>query len=646
MCGIAGIATWQPMTRASQEVVRMTSAIAHRGPDDSGHWLDEAAGVALGHRRLAIIDLSPQGHQPMHSVSGRYAVVYNGEIYNYRAVRQELEAANHAPEWRGHSDTEVLLAAVEAWGMEAALGRCTGMFAIAIWDRQDRSLTLARDRMGEKPLYYGKVGGRLLFGSELKAIRAVADGQLKIDRHGLTRFMQFGYVPGPDTIYTGIRKLPAAHFITLTSVADVGKSSDAYWQPVSSEVVDNRTRFAAASDTELIDRVHDRLHESVGMQMVSDVPIGAFLSGGIDSSLVVSLMQAQGAGKTRTFTIGFEEPEFNEAVYAKDVARHLGTDHTELYVTAHDALDIIPRLPDIYDEPFADSSQIPTTLVSQMTQQHVTVSLSGDGGDELFAGYPRYWLSADLWRRMDGVPLWARRAAAGSLKLASPALWDKMLMPFVSPSRSQDINGRRMHRLAQLLVTGSQDQLYTRLTSQWAPEDGLVLDASNEAVGPGTWSADGRTPIESIRLRDMQQYLCDDLLVKVDRAAMSTSLESRAPLLSHHVVELALSLPEHVLVRGGVGKWILRQVLDRYVPRALVERPKAGFAVPLGAWLRGPLCEWADDLLDPVRLESQGYLNTKMVSSMWDEHRSGRFDRSPYLWNILMFQAWLVHSER
>lgn len=640
MCGLAGIVTWQPLSGAARKVARMTDAIAHRGPDDSGHWVDESAGIALGHRRLSIIDLSPQGHQPMHSATGRFVLVYNGEIYNYMDVRAELEATGNAPEWRGHSDTEVLLAAVETWGIEATLQRCTGMFAIALWDRQDRSLTLARDRMGEKPLYYGSVDGQLLFGSELKAIGVLADRRLAIDAHGLTRFMQFGYIPGTETIFSGVRKLPAGHLLTLTGMDDVGQPARSYWQPVTPDIVEARSALSKLGDTALIDMVHDELRKSVGQQMVSDVPIGAFLSGGIDSSLVVALMQAQGSGKTRTFTIGFEEPEFNEAVYAKDVARHLGTEHTELYVSSRDALELIPQLPDIYDEPFADSSQIPTTLVARMTQQHVTVSLSGDGGDELFAGYPRYWLSANLWQRMAGVPMWMRRAASASLGAPSPAAWDRLLGPIVPTSRSQDINGRRMHRLAQLLVTGSQGELYTRLTSQWAPSDGLVLDAREGAALPTDWALGGRTPIEALRLRDIQQYLCDDLLVKVDRAAMSTSLETRAPLLNHKVVELALSLPENVLVRGGVGKWVLRQVLDRYVPRALVERPKAGFAVPLGKWLRGPLRDWADDLLDSRKLLEQGLLDSQMVEAMWDDHRSGRFDRSPYLWNILMFQAW------
>ena len=619
----------------------MTSAIAHRGPDDSGYWVDAEAGVALGHRRLSIIDVSPQGHQPMASASGRYVIVYNGEIYNYETIRSELQIAGKAPEWRGSSDTEVLLGAFDAWGVEETLRRCIGMFAIALWDRQRQSMTFARDRMGEKPLYYGNVGGQLLFGSELKALRSVAGEALDINRHGLMRFMQYGYVPGRDSIFCGVYKLPAGHFVTVASLAEAAQPPTAFWTSVGDNVIAQRQRFEKCSDGELINLVQQQLQESVQRQMVSDVPIGAFLSGGIDSSLIVSLMQS-GGPKIRTFTIGFNEPEFDEAPYAKAVARHLGTEHTELYVGAQDALNIIPRIPDIYDEPFADSSQLPTTLVCEMTQQHVTVALSGDGGDELFAGYPRYWHSAALWRRMSTVPLPARRALASSLKILSPDQWDRFLAPVVGKRRFQEFNGRRMHRLAQLLVTGSQDALYTRLMSQWAPEDQLVICSPKLSVEEQEWPSGGRTPIESMRLRDIQQYLCDDLLVKVDRAAMSAGLETRAPLLDHKVVELALSLPEHVLVRGGAGKWVLRQILDRYVPRRLVERPKAGFSVPLGLWLRGPLREWAEDLLDTRKIANQGYLNHKMVSTMWDEHRSGKFDRSVQLWNILMFQAWLA----
>ena len=644
MCGIAGVATWRPMINGEAEVIKMTTAIAHRGPDDSGQWVDAEVGIAFGHRRLSIIDLSPQGHQPMGSATGRYMIVYNGEIYNYQQIRKQLEGIYAAPDWRGHSDTEVLLAAVEAWGIEGALQRCIGMFAIALWDRQERTLTFARDRMGEKPLYYTNAGGKVLFGSELKALRALGDDRNEIDRHGLTRFMEYGYIPGTDTIFSGVKKLTAGHYVTLASPSDVDLVPTAYWRPICENVIEQRALLASASDAELIDLVHDQLRESVKLQMVSDVPIGAFLSGGVDSSLVTSLMQSQGKESVRTFTIGFEEREFNEAIYAKDVAKHLGTVHTELYVNAQDALNIIPKIPDIYDEPFADSSQIPTILVSRMTRQHVKVALSGDGGDELFAGYPRYWLAANLWKRMSSLPLFARRAAARSLKQLSPSQWDNLLARVVSKNRFQDFNGRRMHRLAQLLVTGSQDALYTRLTSQWAPEDGLVLNPSARSLHDEVWPTGGRTPIESIRLRDMKQYLCDDLLVKVDRASMSTSLETRAPLLSHKIVELALCLPENALVRDGTGKWILRQVLDRYVPRQLIERPKAGFAVPLGIWLRGPLRDWADDLLNTSKITSQGYLDARLVEGMWNEHRSGKYDRSPYLWNILMFQAWLNNS--
>jgi asparagine synthase (glutamine-hydrolysing) len=379
--------------------------------------------------------------------------------------------------------------------------------------------------------------------------------------------------------------------------------------------------------------------------MVSDVPIGAFLSGGIDSSLIVALMKEHAQGNVRTFTIGFEDLRFNEAVHAANVARHLGTEHTELYITSQDARNVIPDLPQIYDEPFADSSQIPTTLVSRMTRQHVTVALSGDGGDEVFAGYPRYWLSEKLWRKMNGVPRPLRSVLSALLRAASPAAWDNVLGSVLSAERIQNLNGRRLHRLAQLLETGTLEELYTRLTSQWVPNEGLVFGLGETIPLTSPWPVGGRDEIEAIRLRDMQYYLCDDLLVKVDRAAMSASLETRAPLLNHNVVELALSLPPHALIRDGVGKWVLRQMLDHYVPRSLIDRPKAGFAVPLGAWLSGPLLEWAESLLSPRVLKDQGYLDPTMVTAMWAEHKSGKFDRSTYLWNVLMFQLWLEQSD-
>lgn len=637
MCGIAGVVTWRPEGVLGEQVERMIAPLVHRGPDDHGVWVDAERGVGLGHRRLSILDLSPQGHQPMASASGRYVIAYNGEIYNFAQIREQLCAEGKGHQWRGHSDTEILLAAFDAWGVEATLQKVVGMFAIALWDREARSLTLARDRIGEKPLYYGIVCGQFVFASELKAIRAVADGDLQVDCDVLAEFMRFGYIPSPKSIYAGISKLAPGHVLTVRSVSDIG-TPQAYWSLDTPEQLCLRASLAGCSDDELINLVHDRLRDAIGLQMVSDVPLGAFLSGGVDSSLVVALMQNQSARRVRTYTIGFHEGMFDEAPYARAVAQHLGTDHTELYVTAMDAAEIIPQLPTLYDEPFADSSQIPTTLVSRLTRQHVTVALSGDGGDELFAGYPRYQLTAALWQRANAQPMGVRRAVASMLQSFSAQSWDRLL-GFLPESQHQRLNGRRVHRLAQLMVSRSIGEMYVRLMSQWQPEEGLVLGTTRSDLHHVNWPQTD-DPVSAMRRWDVGQYLPDDLLVKVDRASMSASLETRAPLLDHRVVELAFALPQQMLVRDGVGKWVLRRTLDRYVPRELIERPKAGFSIPLGAWLRGPLRDWAESLLDTDKLSAQGYLDADMVSVMWQQHLSGSYDRSTYLWNVLMFQAW------
>jgi asparagine synthase (glutamine-hydrolysing) len=617
----------------------MAASLIHRGPDDEGIWTDPAHGVALAHRRLAIIDVSPQGHQPMQSVSGRYVLAYNGEIYNFERIRAELAAAGRAPAWRGHSDTEVLLAAVEAWGIEATLARTVGMFAIALWDRTAGALTLARDRIGEKPLYYGRTGHGLVFASELKAIRALAGEPLAIDPQALAEFMQFGYVPAPRCIHRELSKLPAGHFVTLGS-GNPDATPQPYWKLGGTEQKSMAAHLADASDDELIEELHERLREAVGLQMVSDVPLGAFLSGGVDSSLVVALMQAQSRQRVRTFTIGFHEKAFDEAPFAKAVAGHLGTDHTELYVSADDAAAVIPALPRIYDEPFADSSQIPTTLVARLTRKHVTVSLSGDGGDELFAGYPRYAIAAALWKRLHRLPLSVRRATSQLLRLTSPHGWDRAI-GLVAPHRTATINGQRVHRLARTLAAGSLGDLYLRLLSQWPPEERLVRGWP-AAEGTGAQWIEQGTPVHQMRRWDVRQYLPDDLLVKVDRAAMSASLETRAPLLDHRVAEFAFALPERMLIRSGRGKWILRSVLDRYVPRTLIDRPKTGFSIPVAQWLRGSLRGWASELLDPARLRSDGLLEADRITPLWEQHLAGTHDRSARLWNVLIFQSWLA----
>ena len=639
MCGIAGIATWRRSRALAPELKRMTDPITHRGPDDWGIWTDDEVGIGLGQRRLSIIDLSPQGHQPMPSASGRWVISYNGEIYNFAKLRSALEQAGQAPAWRGHSDTEVLLACVEAWGLEATLRKAVGMFAVSLWDRQRKVLTLARDRMGEKPLYYGRVGDRVLFGSELKALTAVAGGALEIDREAVSEFLRFAYLPAPRSIWKGVRKLQPGHWLELAGVQDADKAPRPYWQLGGEGHAELSARLAVASDDELVDEVQATLTEAIRLQMVADVPLGAFLSGGIDSSTVVAIMQKLSHRPVRTFTIGFDQPEFNEAPFAMEVARHLGTEHTELYVSAKDAEELIPRLSSIYDEPFADSSQIPTTLVSHLTRQHVTVSLSGDGGDELFAGYPRYARTANLWSMVNGLPQPLRKAASAALRAPSAAVWDKVLS-VLPASKRQDINGRRMHRLSQLLACHSLGEMYVRLMSQWQPEENLVLGLPPRIFTLDHWN-DHLDPVEAMRRWDIGQYLPDDLLVKVDRASMNASLETRAPLLDHRMVELAIAMPGHALSREGLGKWALRQVLYRLVPKPLIERPKTGFSVPLGAWLRGPLRGWAEDLLSEGRLRDGGLLDASMVRNCWQEHLSDQFDRSSYLWNVLMFQAWM-----
>lgn len=642
MCGIAGIAYWRSMDSLNRVAERMAAKILHRGPDDGGSWTDVENGIAFGHRRLAIVDLSEHGHQPMTSASGRFVIAYNGEVYNFPKLRDALERESKAPAWRGHSDTEILLAGFEAWGVEETLKRATGMFAIALWDRQYRTLTLARDRIGEKPLYYGWDGDKLLFASELKALEAGADRPLEIDRDALDAMMRYAYIPAPRSIFKNVWKLPAGHRVVFRSASDHDAAPEAFWSLDTPEQAKLRLSLANESDDSLINRLHDQLKNVVAGQMLSDVPLGAFLSGGVDSSTVVALMQAQSSHPVRTFTIGFHEEAFNEAPYAAAVAKHLGTEHTELYITAKQAADLIPSLPQIYDEPFADSSQIPTTLVSHLTRKHVTVALSGDGGDEMFSGYPRYDITSRLWNRIDGQPAVLRRLVACALRTPSPGGWDAMLR--LAPRNvRQQVNGRRLHRLAGLITSPTIGDLYPRLMSQWQPEDALVLGASSSIDAPlNVWDSSPSWQ-HAMRRWDLHQYLPDDLLVKVDRAAMSASLESRAPLLDHHIAELAFAMPDRVLQRDGVGKWVLRRVLDRYVPRELIERPKAGFSIPLGEWLRQPLRDWAEALLEPSRLRSQGYLDAAKVERTWHQHLSGNYDRSPYLWNVLMFQAWLAN---
>lgn len=645
MCGIAGYLDFRPGATADANLaLSMAAHIAHRGPDDAGVWADGP--IALAHRRLAILDLSPAGHQPMHSACGRYVLAFNGEIYNFAELRQEIEADDYFSEvvqrWRGHSDTEVLLAAIGRWGIMDALKRLVGMFAFALWDRQEKALFLARDRFGEKPLYYGRIGHNVLFGSELKALRGHSAWRGEIDRGALSLLMRHNYIPAPYSIYRDVRKLPPGCFLRVNCAGEA--EIHTYWS--LAEVVERgRVNPFLGDDRQAIDELERQLSRSVRGQMVADVPLGAFLSGGIDSTAVVALMQAQNDRRISTFSIGFFEDGFNEAHHAKQVAEHLGTDHTELYVTSQQAQDVIPLLPSLYDEPFSDSSQIPTFLVSKLARQHVTVALSGDGGDELFGGYSRYFTAGDLWRQMSRLPVPLRNAAASTLQSIAPHTWAKLAKlstPFL-PSRYRQGNiGDRLHKLASILGAGGQQVVYRQLVSHWQEPELLVRDGHEpptKLTHPET-SAAADNFVERMMFLDSVSYLPDDILVKVDRAAMGVSLETRVPMLDHRVVEFAWSLPFHMKVRNGQGKWLLRQVLNRYVPSKMLDRPKMGFGVPIDHWLRGALRDWGEDLLDPVRMKDEGIFEPGLVQQKWREHLSGQCNWQYLLWDVLMFQAW------
>ena len=626
MCGFTGY--WKNGAGGAPEmedqIGRMTATLTHRGPDDSGVWTDAECGLALGFRRLAILDLTPAGHQPMRSASGRYVIVFNGEVYNFAELRKALDGSGH--EFRGGSDTEVMLAAIEAWGLEAAVQRFTGMFAFALWDRKERSLALVRDRLGKKPLYYGWAGQTLLFGSELKALRAHRDFRAEVDRGALTLFLRHGAVPAPYCIYKGIRQLPPGCLVRIAAPDSPPPAPEPYWS--LREVAERGAREPfTASPEEATGQLDTLLREAVRLRMVADVPLGAFLSGGVDSSTVVALMQAQSSRPVRTFSIGFEESGFNEAHHAKAVANHLGTDHTELCVTAAEARAVIPRLPEIYDEPFADSSQIPTFLLAQLTRKSVTVSLSGDGGDELFAGYMRYSETEDYWRNLRRIPAILRRGISRGMRL---------------PGKGSRL-GRRLRHHSDLVGIETPEALYTRFLSHWKTPAEVVLggfEPPTVFTEPSRWPVGGGL-LERMQFMDSVSYLPEDIFTKVDRASMAASLEARVPLMDHRVVEFAWSLPRALKIRGGQGKWILREVLHRYVPRALLDRPKMGFNVPIGTWLRGPLRDWAEALLDERRLRDENYFRPEPIREKWGEHLRGERDWEYYLWDVLMFQAWL-----
>jgi asparagine synthase (glutamine-hydrolysing) len=645
MCGITGLidfSTAHEQLDLHTSVLRMNDSLSHRGPDDHGIWTDRESGVGLGHRRLSIVDLSHEGHQPMLSVDGRYVVTFNGEIYNFRQLRAELESLGH--QFRGHSDTEVMLAAICSWGLEAAVKRFVGMFAFALWDRQERRLHLVRDRIGEKPLYYGWVGDVFLFGSELKALRAHPDWHGEIDRGALALFMRFSDVPNPYSIYKGICKLVPGTIFSLSLAARKGHLTT-YWSAKEVAEAGLKNPFTG-NDAEALAQLEEILRAAIAGQMMADVPLGAFLSGGIDSSLVVALMQAQSAAPVKTFTIGFHEADYNEAEFAKAVAHHLGTDHTELYITPKEAMDVIPRLSSLYDEPFADASQVPTFLVSEMTRRRVKVSLSGDGGDELFGGYNRYFWGQSIWEKVGWLPCEVRNMAARGMTTVSPATWDKALHtlhPILPRAFKQSTPGDKLHKLAEVLAVESPEEMYRNLVSSWKNPTAVVLNAQEPKTILSGQHEGFQWPDFMLQMMylDLVTYLPDDILVKVDRAAMGVSLETRVPFLDHRVVEFAWQLPLSMKIRQNQGKWLLRQLLYKYVPPTLIERPKTGFGVPIHQWLRGPLREWAESLLDEKRLQREGYFNAGLIRTKWREHLSGQRNWQFLLWPVLIFQSWL-----
>lgn len=641
MCGITGFYSLADFRAesATLHVCAMSDALAHRGPDDSGQWIDAAAGIALGHRRLSIVDLSAAGHQPMFSASGRYVIVLNGEVYNHVELRAELGDI----QWRGHSDIETLLAALERWGLCRTIEKAVGMFAFALWDRTERVLTLARDRIGEKPLYYGWQGQHFLFGSGIAALRRHPSFQGVMNRDVLTLYLRHGYIPAPHSIYVGIHKLLPGTVLQLGRSSSVGSLPDPvpFWS-LRHVAATGRAAPFAGSDREAVDELERLLTRAVALQRVADVPLGAFLSGGVDSSTVVALMQQQSKVPVKTFSIGFEEPEYDEAGHSGAVARHLGTDHTGFYVTRREVIETIPTIPMVYDEPFSDSSA--SLLISRLARQHVTVSLSGDGGDEVFGGYDHYFRLNAIHEMMQRVPRRARRPiAAILLSLPEPVLSALAAPVHAFRGRRPDLpSGQRLRQLAECLSAGDAIAAYRVLRSHIDSSARLVLGANAEPVMPPD-PADlpaGSSFVDAMMFVDGVSYLPDDILVKVDRAAMSVGLETRVPILDHRVVEFASRLPPRMKFRNGQGKWILRQLLERHVPSRLIDRPKMGFNLPVGSWLRGPLREWADDLLAEDRLRREGWFDAAMIRKHWHEHVSGRYDRQGLLWRLLAFQVW------
>ncbi|MFC1773032.1 asparagine synthase (glutamine-hydrolyzing) [Pseudomonadota bacterium] len=644
MCGISGfIQRGQKHERLCATATAMAAAMEHRGPDGSGVWADEAAGIALSHRRLSIQDLSPAGHQPMESACGRFVITFNGEVYNFRPLSAELQAAGHS--FRGHSDTEVMLAAIREWGLDEALRRMQGMFAFGLWDRELRTLTLVRDRVGKKPLYYGWFGDAFLFGSELKALRQHPGFRPEIDRDALGTFIQYSWIPSPYSIFRQVKKLPPGSYVVVSPDGGWDATQpEIYWS--AKEVAERGEREPfGGSLTEATDALEALLKDATAERMIADVSLGAMLSGGFDSTLIVAMMQSVNAAPVKTFSIGFHEAEYNEATHAKAISEYLGTDHTELYVSSQEAMQVIPDLPKLYDEPFADASQIPTFLVSRLAHNDVTVALTGDGGDELFAGYTRYPSALKNWKKLQKISPFARRFGYRAGQLLLDNGWGILESISTSdrgwPAKAGKALAKMQRKIERWQATDPMD-MFACMT---------VHDATSSRFVPGARQLQTvlnhrsdwpqlREPLQTMMYLDLMGFMTDDILVKVDRASMGVSLEVRSPLLDHRIVEFAWSLPMSLRIGPGGGKQVVRELLSRYVPREMTDRPKAGFNVPVGEWLRGPLRDWAEELLAPARIEQQGLLDNHAVQRLWQQHQSGWRNHKNLVWSILMFQAW------